>query len=170
MLSRFDNKKDSKGQQSVKQFVSFQIGDEGFGVNIHQAREIISYPELTKIPNAPEFVEGVIDLRGEIVPIVDLQKRLNLNTENNEQEQKVIIVEVEEMLVGMKVDEVEGIIRLNEEDIGNAPQLARDINQSYVQGVGRMEERLLILLDLTAIFSSQEVKQLEELEKAELEE
>jgi purine-binding chemotaxis protein CheW len=163
MLSRIhDQKKDTSGDLS--QYVVFKLDGQEFGVEIKQAREIINFAELTAIPNAPDFVRGVTNLRGEIVPIIDLGERLNLPNIKHEEENKVIIVEINNTLIGMEVEDVEGIIRLASENIGEAPKITQGINKEYISGVGKLEENLLILLNLNRTLSRDEVEQLEDIE------
>ena len=166
MLSNFNDKSD-ENSASVKQYVVFVIEEQDFGVDITQAKEIINETELTSIPNAPDFVEGVTNLRGEIVPIINLDKRLGINNlEREKEETKIIIVEFENTLVGMEVEDVEGIIRLSTENIGKAPKITQGVNQEYISGVGKLEEKnkLLILLDLNKILTRDELKQLENID------
>ncbi len=165
MLSRFhkSNKKENKNKVQ-EQFVVFNVGQEEFGVGIKQTREIINVSELTSIPNAPDFVRGVINLRGEIVPVVDLITRLSLSNSSYEMEEdKIIIVEFDESLIGMLVNDVKEIIRLNVDDINEAPKITRGINKDFIRGVGKLKDRLLILLNLKQILSEKEVQQLDEL-------
>mgnify|MGYP006280291311 CR=1 FL=1 len=166
MLSKF-HKESKENTSSTNQYVVFLIKGQEFGVDITQSKEIINETKLTSIPNAPDFVEGVTDLRGEIVPIIDLNKRLKMDgNELNQEENKVIIVEFDNTLVGMEVEDVKGIIRLNDENIGKAPKITQGINKEYISGVGRLEEedKLLILLNLNKILSRDEVKKLEEMD------
>ncbi|HKL74564.1 MAG TPA: chemotaxis protein CheW [Halanaerobiales bacterium] len=165
MLSNFSDKSEDNSA-SVNQYVVFVIDEQNFGVDITQAKEIINQTELTSIPNAPDFVEGVTNLRGEIVPIINLDKRLGINNFDRKKESKIIIVEFENTLVGMEVEDVEGIIRLNTENIGKAPKITQGVNQEYISGVGKLDDdnKLLILLDLNKILTRDEIKQLENIE------
>ena len=163
MLSEFDGQK-RKNNIEENQYVVFVVFDEEFGVNIKQTREIININELTYIPDAPDFVNGVFNLRGEIVPIIDLNKRLFQREDDEHSEHKTIIVEMEGNLIGMQVRDVKGIIRLNEEDIGKAPKITRSINKDYISGVGKLENRLLVLLNLRRVLSVEEIGKLNELE------
>ena len=163
MLSKnHDQEKGKAGKTS--QYVVFKIGGQEFGVEIKQAREIINSRELTSIPNAPDFVEGVTNLRGEIVPIIGLRERLNTSKLSSSEENKIIIVEINGTLTGMKVDDVEGIIRLAEDNIGKAPKITQGINKEYISGVGKLDKKLLILLNLNRVLSRDEVEQLEDIE------
>lgn len=163
MLSKFhDQKQETSGV--MNQYVVFVLDGQEFGVEIKQSREIINSTELTSIPNAPDFVEGVTNLRGEIVPIIDLGERLNLSKTEHSKENKIIIVEIDGTMAGMEVDDVEGIIRLNRENIGKAPKITQGLNKEYISGVGKLDEKLLILLNLDRVLSRDEVEQLEDIE------
>lgn len=149
-----------------KQYITFYARGQFFGVDIMQTREIVNLEETTEIPNAPEFVRGVVDLRGEIVPIVLLDERLSL-TDNKENslrgnEERIIIVSLKDTLIGLQVDEVEGIINLSTANIKDAPELAQGINRSFVRGVGKLDDKLVIILNLDSILTTEEIEQLED--------
>lgn len=166
MLSKFQNESDKEVEEK-KQYVVFTVNNQEFGVDITQAKEIINKKELTSIPNAPDFVEGVTNLRGEIVPIINLNKRLKIDrAKKDDVENKTIIVEFQNTLVGMDVEDVEGIITMNSANISKTPEITQGINQEYISGVGKLEDndKLLILLNLNKVLSKDEVKQLEEIE------
>lgn len=166
MLSKFQNESENEVEEK-KQYVVFTVNNQEFGVDITQAKEIINKKELTSIPNAPDFVEGVTNLRGEIVPIINLNKRLKIDREKKDNlENKTIIVEFQNTLVGMDVEDVKGIITMNSANISDAPEITQGINQEYISGVGKLEnsDKLLILLNLNKVLSKDEVKQLEEIE------
>ncbi|MFQ6056636.1 MAG: chemotaxis protein CheW [Methanosarcinales archaeon] len=152
-------------QEEELQLVIFRLKNEEFGVNIHQTQEIIKKPEITRVPNAPSFVEGVINLRGRIIVVIDLNKRLGLEVEGRDENSRIIIVEVDSEVVGMLVDAVTEVLRIPKSNIETAPSLvASQINIEYLQGVGKLKDRLLILLDLNKILSEEEIKQLKQAE------
>ena len=164
MVSRFENEQQEK-QSVEKQYIMFTVGEQQFGVEIMQTREIINMTELTDMPSSPDFVKGVVNLRGEIVPIVDLEKKLMIDEDGQtEKEGRIIVVSIDDNLVGMQVNQVEGIIRLNNEDIGQAPELSRGIKRNYIKGVGKLEDKLLIILDLASVLTPEEVEELEDFE------
>ena len=145
------------------QMVVFNLGDEAFGVDIGQVREIIKMVDITRMPNAPEFVEGIINLRGQITTIMDLRKRLGMKvTETNEQT-RIIIVETSGSTLGMIVDSVSEVLRMSCKDID--PPSAASTHAEYIQGVGKLEDRLLIILDLNKILSEEEIVQIEKLQQ-----
>ena len=147
--------------EETKQLVIFRLGDEEFGVDILQVREIEKLEQgVTRVPKSPNFVEGVINLRGEIVPIVDLRKRFGLVVREIGHESRVVIVEVNKNLVGMMVDAVVEVLRLNVSAIDLAPTITKGVDAYFLSGVARIGERLIILLDLERALSAEEANQL----------
>jgi len=142
------------------QLVVFKLGDEEFGVDITQVKEIMKMTQITKIPCTLSFVEGLINLRGKVTTVVDLRKKLNINTDQ-QKNTKIIIVEIDGNTLGMVVDSVIGVLRLSDVDIEPVPSLMTHQNIGYIWGIGKLKERLLILLDLQKILSQKEVKEIE---------
>jgi purine-binding chemotaxis protein CheW len=149
-------------REESKQLVIFKLGDEEFGVDILKVREIEKLDQqITRVPKSPAFVEGVINLRGEIVPIVDLRKRFGLVVRQTSNEARVIIVDINDGQVGMIVDAVVEVIRLNVSAIENAPPITRGVDAYFLSGVAKIDERLIILLNLERALSPEEEKELE---------
>jgi purine-binding chemotaxis protein CheW len=148
------------------QLVVFQLGTEEFGVDIKQVKEIIKVTEITRIPNSPSFVEGVINLRGQITTIMDLRKRLDLAVSEQTENTRIIIVELEKNTIGMIVDSVAEVLRLPRSEIEPTPSISTEVDTEYIMGVGKLSaedrDRLLILLDLTKVLSQEEAAQIEE--------
>jgi len=159
-------KSSEKKSDTYKQFVVFRVGNHEFGVDIHQTREIITVDQLTFLPETPDFISGVINLRGEIVPVIDLQKRLNLDDSFQEEqlENKIIITEVNDNLIGIKVKDVKEIIRLQETEVESPPEIVKNIKKDYITGVGKLEKQLIIFLNLDKILSVQEVAELDDID------
>lgn len=143
------------------QLVVFHLDDEAFGVDIAQVKEIIKMAEITQMPNAPEFVEGIINLRGQITTIMDLRKRLGMKVAETGENTRIIIVEASGSTLGLIVDSVSEVLRMSGKDID--PPSAASTHAEYVQGVGKLDDRLLILLDLNRILSREEIVQIERL-------
>lgn len=144
--------------QSV-QLVVFTLGEEEYGVPIQFVKEIIRKPVVTHLPNAPAYVLGVINLRGQIIPILSLHHRFGLGF-NDHQETKVVIVEFAELTVGMEVNEVSEVLTISNERISPAPAMATTIDSSFISGVGKLQDRLLIILDVERILNEEEHKML----------
>lgn len=164
MLSKFKNKNKEVIQNLETNFIVFVIGEKEFGVDVKQAREIIPTTELTVIPNSPDFLKGVLSLRGDIIPIIDLRKKLSLSGSSNNQNDKIIIVELDQNLIGMQVDDVREMMRISADKIAAPPRIVRGINSDYLSGVGKLEDRLLILLNLDKILSEEEIRKLDKMD------
>lgn len=155
-------------REELLQLVLFKLGEEEFGVNILQAREIEKLDQgLTRVPKAPSFVEGVINLRGEIIPIVDLRKRFGLTLPPLGYDSRVIIVEVQGALVGMLVDAVVEVIRIPVSAVEPPPPITKGVDSQYLSGVAKVGERLIVLLNLERALSPEESKELAEADLSE---
>jgi purine-binding chemotaxis protein CheW len=143
------------------QLVSFKIGEEEFGVDILKVQEINRMLAITKVPNAPVFVEGVVNLRGRIIPVVDLRCRLGMPSIEHNSKTRIVVVELENRTVGFIVDEVSEVLRIPRDITEPPPSMVANIEADYITAVGKLEDRLLILLDLDKIFNFEEEKQLE---------
>ncbi|MBI4688649.1 MAG: purine-binding chemotaxis protein CheW [Nitrospirae bacterium] len=142
------------------QLVAFKIGKELFGVGIESIREIVRFPDITEVPDAPAFLEGVINLRGKIVPVIDLRKRLRLGGEENTRSTRVLITENGRNMIGLHVDSVSEVLKIQPDDIEEPPEMVSAIGVEYITGVAKVAERLVILLDLKKILSVEDLKKL----------
>ena len=133
-----------------QQLVAFYLG-EMYGVDISHIHEIIRMQDSTPLPRSAPDIEGVINLRGKIVPVLDLRKRLGLTSAERTRATRIIVVELEDYVVGMIVDSVVGVLRINEDTIETPSHLVADVNTDFVRGVGRVNEELLILLNLDRV-------------------
>lgn len=150
-------------QKQEEQLVVFQLGNETYGVDIAIVREIIRMQSITPVPRTPDFVEGVINLRGKVIPVIDLHKRFELPCGDETNDTRIIVVEVGEITVGMIVDSVSEVLRIASESIDPPPHvISSGVNTAYLRGVGKLEDRLIILLDLQKILHKEEHKELEE--------
>jgi len=131
-----------------QEFLTFTLGTEEYGIEILKVQEIRSYEHVTKIANAPEFIKGVVNLRGTIVPIVDMRIKFNLGTPEYNQFTVVIILNVAGRVVGMVVDSVSDVIALGSEQIRPAPDFSSSFDVEYITGLGTVDERMLILVDI----------------------
>lgn len=140
------------------QLVIFQLGVEEFGVEIMQVQEIIRMPDITRIPQSPEYVEGVINLRGKIIVVINLDTRFGLELKELDENSRIIIVEVGGSVVGMIVDSVSEVLRLPAANVEPAPEIIKaKIHADYLKGVGKLDDRLLILLDLEKVLTEEEM-------------
>lgn len=150
------------------QLVMFTVSGEKYAIDIMKAKEIIKPVKVTPLPDVPEFIKGVINLRGMLLPVISMKERLGIATENIEElghEARVILVAMEKMVVGIFVDSVDEIIRVSFKDIQAPPRIAKGIGSEYLQGICRMEGEALVMLDLNKILSSSEKIMMEGLKK-----
>ena len=144
------------------QLVIFKLEHREYGLNINQVREIINLSEITPLPLENSNIEGVINLRGRIIPIINLKRRLGLTNQVYSSEARVIVIEFEKQLLGLKADEAVEVLRLD----GDAIQALSDIlsqaeKQSFIVGVGKLDDRLIVLLDLSKLLSSEDIKEIQ---------
>jgi len=149
-----------KQDAELIQLVTFSIGEEEFGVDILKVQEIIRTMEITKVPKAPPFVEGVINLRGNVIPIIDLRKRFGLDTREHDKHTRIIVIEIHNMIVGFVVDAVSEVLRIPANTVEPPPPVVSGLESEYISGVGKLEDRLLILLDLDRLLSGEEKSKL----------
>lgn len=137
--------------EELLQLVSFKIGDEEFGVDILKVQEINRMLQVTHVPNAPAYVEGVINLRGKVIPVVDLRQRLGLERKEKDKHTRIIVMELSGKVVGFVVDAVSEVLRIPRSVTEPPPQVAGGMNADYITAVGKLEDRLLTLLDLEKV-------------------
>lgn len=142
------------------QLVTFEVGSEEFAVDILAVREINRMMQITRVPQSPTDVEGVINLRGRIVPVVDLRNRFGMDRREASAESRIIVVEVSAHTVGFIVDRVHEVLRIDRTIVEPAPAMATSVDGDYIQGVGKLDDRLLILIDLDRLFSRKELSEL----------
>lgn len=140
------------------QLVTFGIGDEEFGVDILAVQEINRMMELTRVPQSPPEVEGVINLRGKIIPVLDLRKRFGLTAADHSEQSRIIVVDVAGRTLGFIVDRVHEVLRIDSSIVEPAPAMVCSIDSDFIAGVGKLEDRLLILLDLNKLFDASAVE------------
>jgi purine-binding chemotaxis protein CheW len=140
------------------EFLTFTLGPEEYGIDILKVQEIRGYDAVTTIANTPNFIKGVINLRGIIVPIVDMRIKFNLENVTYDQLTVVIILNLESRVVGMVVDGVSDVIALTPDQIKEAPQFGATLDTKYLMGLGTVDERMLILVDIEKLMSSRDME------------
>lgn len=146
--------------------IVFQLQDEEYGVPVHQVHSIERMQHITRVPKTPEFVKGVINLRGVVTPIIDLRKRFGVDEVTYTDSTRIIIVGVSNMEVGLIVDAANDVIDIPEHSIEPPPEVVGSVEAEYINGVAKLEKRLLILLNLDKVLNPQEIKQLKVIEEA----
>ena len=156
-------------QDTQIQLVTFQISDELYGVDIMDVKEIVRVQDIRSIPNAPGYVEGLFNLRGEIIPIISLHKRFHLRraqlAEDDELLSGFIIIDIDGMKLGIIIDKVERVVSIEAQEIQPPPQMLTGIGAEYIQGVVNRETGYLILLDIRKLFSAKELRKIEEIRR-----
>ncbi len=140
------------------QLVVFNMAKEQYGVGIGSVHEIVKVPDITEVPDAPAYLVGVINLRGKIVPVVDLRKRLNLVSAERTKSSRVLITENGGKLLGLLVDAVSEVLKVQPEAVEPPPDMITSIGVEYITGVAKVETRLIILLDLARVLSIEDMK------------
>lgn len=151
-----DDRDQRESGEDFSQFVTCRVGGEEFAVDILSVQEIIRMVEITRVPKAPAFVEGVINLRGRIIPVLDLRRRLGIADAERTAQSRIVVVTVRGRVVGLVVDSVSEVLRIPRSAIEPTPSLGTTAGAEFIQGVGRLDERLLTLLDLKRLLLNSE--------------
>jgi len=148
------------------QLVSFWVGQEEYAFDILRVREINRMMTITAVPKSPEVVEGVINLRGLIIPVIDLRKQFGVADTSQSEDSRIVVVEVDQRIVGFIVDKVNEVLRINQSIVDPPPSIMTGVNSDYIQGVGKLEDRLLILLDLDRLFNGGDLTSIQNMSDA----
>ena len=158
-------------EDTLLQLVTFQLGDELYGVDIMDVKEIVKIQNVRPIPNAPFYVEGIINLRGEVIPIINLHKRFYIkkmakasDDEIGEDEGGFIILDIEGNKIGIIIDKVSRVVTVNQSDVQEPPQMMGGIGSEYISGVVREEDSYLIILNTQKLFESKELQKIIEIQ------
>ena len=151
-------------------FLTFVLGNEEYGIEILKVREIIGIMEITPVPQTPDYVKGVINLRGKVIPVIDQRIKFSMPEVEQTQETCVIVVEVKESLIGILVDSVSEVLNIGREEIEATPQFGQDIDTQFIMGLGKTKGKLIILLDIEEVLTTEVIKMVKELSKEKKEE
>ncbi|KXZ40191.1 purine-binding chemotaxis protein CheW [Alkalithermobacter thermoalcaliphilus JW-YL-7 = DSM 7308] len=138
-----------------KKYVIFKLNKEEYGVDIMTVKEVSEFKEATKVPNTPSFVEGIINIRGDVTPIINLKKRFNLK-ENENEASRIIVVNIKDKLVGFLVDDASQVVSIDENSIDPPPEIVSGVDKKYIQGIGKLGDKMIIILDLEKVLSEEE--------------
>lgn len=148
-------REERKAVEATEHLATFYLGEEEYGVDVRLVQEIIRVSEITQVPRAPEFVKGVINLRGRIIPVVDLKRKLGLGEVAVGRVSRIVVMKLRESLVGLLVDGASQVLKVPVSSIDAAPEEITDIDQSTIRGVAKLERRLIILIDLARILRAE---------------
>jgi purine-binding chemotaxis protein CheW len=148
---------DTMASDVLLQLVTFEIGEEEFGIDILKVQEIIRTMAITKVPNSPPHVEGVINLRGKVIPVIDLRSRFLMESRTHDNQTRIIVIDLHGTIVGFVVDGVSEVLRIQSSTVEPPPPVVSGIESEYIKGVGKLDNRLLILLDLDKLIPIEEL-------------
>ncbi len=141
------------------QVVSFNLGEEEFGIDILNVQSVNRMLDITDIPNSPEYVCGLIDLRGEAIPVIDMRARLGLEIKKYSEDTRIILVELQEKILGFIVDSVNKVIPINSNDTEQPPKMVTSFNAEFISSVAKLSDRLIILLDIKKLFTMESLEE-----------
>jgi purine-binding chemotaxis protein CheW len=161
-----ESMKDRRDTGELRQFISFSVGQEEYGLELLRVKEVIRIREITWLPKAPTFVKGIINLRGDVIPIIDLRDKFGLESRENTAATRVIVVEVDGRLMGMVVDSASQVVRIPTDQIDPPPPVLGVLSREFITGVGKVDGKLIILLNTDAILTIEELQALGSLDPA----
>ncbi|MDO8941856.1 MAG: chemotaxis protein CheW [Desulfobacterales bacterium] len=145
----------TQAEHGIQQLVTFRLGEEEYGVDILKVHEIDRMMDITEVPNAPSSIEGVINLRGKVIPVINLRKKFNLPPREADERTKIVVVDIGTS-AGMIVDSVSEVLRISSDIIEPPPPMTTGVSSEYIRGVGKLKDRLLILLDIEKLLGARE--------------
>ncbi|MFT6897810.1 MAG: purine-binding chemotaxis protein CheW [Paraglaciecola sp.] len=146
----------SERDDEVLQWVTYKLGEETYGINVMQVQEVLRHTEIAPVPGAPEYVLGIINLRGNVVTVIDTRARFGLEPTELSDNSRIVIIESDEQVVGILVDSVAEVVYLRSSDIDSAPNVGTEESAKFIQGVSNRDGELLILVDLNKLLSDEE--------------
>ena len=144
------------GKDPISQWVTFRLDNEKYGINVMRVQEVLRMTEIAPVPGAPDYVLGIINLRGNVVTVIDTRKRFGLTEKEADDQTRIVIIEAENQVVGVLVDSVAEVVDLRGSQIETAPNVGGDESSKYIQGVSSLESELLILVDVNKLLSDEE--------------
>jgi len=155
-MSRNSSVVEKSSENEILQRVTFQLENETYGINVMQVQEILRYSEIAAVPGAPDYVLGIINIRGNVVTVIDTRSRFGLMPAEITDSSRIVIIEAETQVIGILVDSVAEVVYLNKSDIEDAPNVGTEESSQFIQGVANRENGLLILVDLNKLLSDEE--------------
>ena len=148
----------TKSEVTVGKFLTFVLNDEVYGIEILKVREIIGLMDVTSVPQTPDYMKGVINLRGKVIPVIDLRLKFSMPEDEHTQETCTIVVEVDNASIGLIVDSVSEVMEINGDEIEDAPQFGQGVDTNFIMGLGKTKGTIVILLDIAKVLSAEEIE------------
>jgi len=157
LLGKNMEKKESESTLSSLQIVCFKIGEEEYGVDILKVQEIYKLPKITKLPKSIAYIKGVIDFRGKVMPVVDLSEKFGIISNATDETLRAIVVDIEGKQVGLAIDSVSHVIKVDSNSIEPAPPIVKGISGKYIVGIAKVDDGFVVILDIDKIFAKEEL-------------
>ena len=158
MIDKKDRDVNAGEVESSERYLQFDLGDEAYAIPLLSVKEVIPVPDTTPLPNVASFYVGIMNLRGQIISIVDLRKKLNINHKKNDSEEAVVIVQIDEVSVGLIVDAIQRVLNVPIESISEVPEINSQVNAKHIEGIYQGDKALVVLLDLASVLNINEIK------------
>lgn len=151
----------------TRQYLTFQLGEEIFAIDVANVREILEFNSVTRVPKSPEYMRGVINLRGSVVPVFDMRLKFSMDRTEKTINTCIVVVEVsyegEDIIIGALVDSVQEVFELDADQIEPAPKIGTHLRTEFIRGMGKRDERFIIILDIDKVFSAEEISSIQEM-------
>jgi purine-binding chemotaxis protein CheW len=157
----------SKAQSRRERYLTFFLGEEQYGIAIDRIKEIIAIMKVTNVPKTPEYMRGVINLRGSIIPVVDTRLRFGMEPKNEDMHTAIVIVEVEKVNIGFIVDRVEEVASIDSANLSEPPKFGSHVDSDFICSIAQIDEKVIMILDVLKLFEADELLSLEEIQKIE---
>lgn len=150
-----------KQDDPVLQWVTFQLEDETYGVDVMVVREVLKYQDIAPVPGAPDYVMGIINIRGTVISVINTRLRFGLSEKEPEENTRIVILEIGQHIIGIVVDSVAEVVYMKRSEIESAPQVNKDDSARFIQGVCHRDDKLIILVELDKLLSEEELRELD---------
>ena len=151
----------SKGKiDNSIQVVCFRIATDEYGIEIHNVQEILRMPKITALPKAAEYIMGVIDLRGKVLPVVDINKRFGILESNLSQYKRAVVINIKGKVIGLAIESVSNVVKVSKDDVELPPPVVKGIAGNYIFGIAKIDEKFVVILDVDKIFSCEEIEEM----------
>jgi purine-binding chemotaxis protein CheW len=154
-------KKESLFKDSGGKLLTFLLGKQEYGIQILEAREVVGMMNIDPVPQTPDFMKGVINLRGKIIPVIDLRKKFRMEAVEASKETCIVVVDIQGKMTGVIVDFLCGVVTVEEEEFEESPELGTNIRTDFMVGMAKLEERVIIVLDMGEILSNEELREIQ---------